>query len=402
VNNLHPPLIVHLIHRLAVGGLENGLVNLVNNLPPDRFRHSIICLTDFDSFRDRIKEPGVEVYALHKREGKDFSAYIRLWRLLRRLRPDVLHTRTEATFDAQFYAALAGVPVRIHGEHGQLTSAVSELTMSHKVVRRSLRPLVHHYITVSQDLANYLVDPLGISPSRVTRIYNGVDTDRFYPRNGIARIGPSGFADSGSFVIGTVGRMQPVKDQLTLVRAFVRMIHEDPSLRQQLRLVLIGDGPLREKCLGLLAEANASNLAWLPGERKDIPELLRGIDLFVLPSLTEGTSNTILEAMASGIPVVATRVGGNVELVRHGITGTLVEPSDPIGLAAAMLRYRQDLEMTKRQGGAARKIIETEFTLSAMIENYVAVYETVLGRVRPNGYPRRYPAIEQETSAGQN
>ena len=139
-------------------------------------------------------------------------------------------------------------------------------------------------------------------------------------------------------IVGTVGRVEAIKDQLTLVRAFLHLINIDADARARLRLTVIGDGALREEARQLISAAGAESLAWLPGERNDIPELMRGMDLFVLPSLREGISNTILEAMASGIPVVATRIGGNPELVVEGETGMLVPPSDPIAMASASIR----------------------------------------------------------------
>src|SRR5207237_9166164 len=135
---------------------------------------------------------------------------------------------------------------------------------------------------------------------------------------------------------GTVGRMQEVKDQLTLARAFVELLQRSPQAATRLRLVMVGDGPLRKQVADILNQAGWGALAWLPGERDDVPQIMRGFDLFVLPSLAEGISNTILEAMASGLPVVATSVGGNAELVESGRTGQLVPRSDPEAMAHAI------------------------------------------------------------------
>ena len=304
------PLVVHLIHRLAVGGLENGIVNLINNMPAERFRHAIICLTDSTDFRLRITRPGVPVICLNKRQGKDLPAYRRLWSLLRRLRPDILHTRTMAAFDGQVYGLLAGVPGRVHGEHGQVSSAMAAGGLKHRLLRYAMRPVIHRYTAVSMDLANYLVSGLGIPRWKVTQIYNGVDARLFHPRCGPREaVGPAGFIKEDSVVIGTVGRKQPVKDQACLVRAFLHLAGSSPALRSRLRLVLVGDGPLLEDLRSMISAAGAAELAWLPGERKDVPELLRALDVFVLPSLAEGTCNTILEAMATGLPVIATEVG---------------------------------------------------------------------------------------------
>jgi glycosyltransferase involved in cell wall biosynthesis len=127
-----------------------------------------------------------------------------------------------------------------------------------------------------------------------------------------------------------------------------------------------------------LRDAGAENLAWLPGERTDIPELMRAMDLFVLPSLGEGISNTILEAMSSGLPVIATRVGGNVELVKEGVTGELVTPGNATEIASAIMKYYKCFELRDSHGAAARQYILENFSMEAMLKNYLGVYDRVL------------------------
>lgn len=377
------PMVAHVIHRLAVGGLENGLVNLINFMPSERYDHAIICLTDSTEFRDRIHRKDVPIIALHKREGQDVGIHLRLWSLFRRLRPTVVHTRNVASLEYVLPAVLAGIPGRVHGEHGRDMSDLDGLNWKYNALRKMVKPAITQYTTVSVDLANWLIETVGVSSDRVRQIYNGVDTQRFYPRVESRRsIGPPEFAPPGTFVIGTVGRMNEVKDQLTLVRAFVRMIEADHPSRRHLRLVLIGDGPLRAESLRLLREADGERLAWLPGERSDIPELMQGFDLFVLPSLREGISNTILEAMASGLPVVATRVGGNPELVDEGLTGTLVPPADPESIAKAIGGYLAEPRRLGLHGEEGRRKVEKRFSMEAMVSAYLDVYDTVLNRRR--------------------
>lgn len=373
-----PPLVVHIIHRLAVGGLENGLVNLINHMPPELYRHAIICLTDFTDFRNRIQRDDVQVIALHKREGKDLRIHAPLWRALRGLSPDIVHTRNLPALECLISAALAGVPGRIHGEHGRDVYDLDGLRVRYNLLRKAIKPLIHHYVAVSSDLANWLVRTVGVCPNRVTQICNGVDVQRFHPRGGARRsLGPNGFAPPGTLVIGTVGRMEAVKDQVTLVRAFLHLLRIEPGARERVRLVILGDGPLREEAVRLLEAGNAAHLAWLPGERNDIPEIMRGLDVFVLPSLREGISNTILEAMASGLPVVATRTGGNPELVEEGQTGMLVQSANAIALAEAIRAYLAEPDILVRHGRAGRRRAETEFGIEAMVKGYLAVYDVV-------------------------
>ncbi len=379
VADAHAPLIVHIVHRFGVGGLENGLVNLINHLPASRYRHAIVCLTEGTEFHKRIRRPDVAVHEIRKRAGKDLGAYWRLWKLLRKLQPDVVHTRNLATIDCQFVAALAGVRGRVHGEHGWDVYDLHGSNRRYRQLRRAAAKVVGRFVTMSRDLQRWLVSDVGVPAGRVTQIYSGVDSTRFHARVGPrGAFGPPGFCDERSFVIGTAGRLEAVKDPLTLLRAFVALLERQPQLRERARLMFIGDGALREVLQAGIEKAGVGPLCWLAGSRDDVPALLRGLDLFALPSLNEGISNTILEAMATALPVVATRVGGNLELVREGRTGRLCTAGDAVAMADALLTYAGEPELARRHGGAARAVVEMEFALTRMVDEYAAVYEQVL------------------------
>src|SRR5262245_44031350 len=256
------PLIAHIIHRLSVGGLENGLVNLINHMPPARYRHAIVCLTDYTDFRERIQDKHIPIVALHKEEGHDLGVYVRLWRVLHHLRPAIVHTRNLSGLEHLVLAAMARIPGRVHGEHGRDIYDLDGTSIKYKLLRRAVRPFVGHYIAVSADLAKWLVHKVGIDSRRMTQIYNGVDIQRFSPRVGPRPpLGPEGFASQDTLVVGTVGRMHAVKDQLTLVRAFLHILATVPQARAWLRIVLIGDGPLRQEASQLLRMAGAESLA---------------------------------------------------------------------------------------------------------------------------------------------
>ena len=375
-----PPLVVHLIHRLDVGGLENGLVNLINAMPPERYRHAIICMTDFSEFRNRIKRPDVKVFALHKQLGKDLAVYVRLWRLLRQLRPSIVHTRNLSALEGAVVAALAAVPFRVHGEHGRDIHDIDGRNKKYLLLRRICQNFVHRYICVSRDLEQWLLEVVGVSAKKVTQVYNGVDSVRFHLRGEADLAAPLPWERvTGQIVFGTVGRMEVVKDQANLARAFVELIRRAPELRSVARLLLVGDGTHAQDVRSVLADGGVEDLAWLPGSRDDIADLMRAMDVFVLPSRAEGVSNTILEAMATGLPVVATRVGGNPELVIENETGILVPASDPGAMAGALLEYARRPQLRIRHGNEARARIENEFSMEAMVRRYVAVYDAVMG-----------------------
>ena len=370
------PLVVHLVHQLGAGGLENGLINLINHMPPERYRHAIVCLKGYSDVYRRIKRPGVEIISLNKREGQDWGHYLRLYHTLKRLQPDLIHTRNLASLEGQLLAAAAGVRLRVHGEHGRDLADLRGPRRRYQLLRKLLRPLIGHFIAVSRDLEAWLIGTIGARPARVTHIGNGVDSLQFHPRLGPpAAVGPPGFLCDDAFVIGGVGRMAEVKDFMSLVQAFLLMLAEQDHPHSRLRLIIAGDGPCRQPCLDMLARAGAADLAWLPGQRDDIAQLMRAMDVFVLPSLAEGTSHTILEAMASGLPVVATTVGGNLDLVHGGWTGTLVPPRAPDLLADAIADYCRIPGLAQRHGARARRLVLSDYSLMAMADAYLAVYD---------------------------
>jgi sugar transferase (PEP-CTERM/EpsH1 system associated) len=373
------PLIVHVIHRFGVGGLENGVVNLINHMPADRYRHAIVCLQGYTDFSKRLKRDDVEIYDMGKRDGHDLGLYMRMFRLFRKLRPAIVHTRNLSALEIQVVAALAGVRARVHGEHGRDIYDLHGKNIKYNLLRMLVRPLVGHYIAVSKDLQNWLIDTIGVKRDNTSQIYNGVDNIRFHPsQTPREHLNPPDFFRDSNIIIGSVGRMAAVKDYPNLVQAFLRLLELAPARRSRLRLLIIGDGDAHFNCKQLLHKQNADHLAWLPGERADIPELMAAMDVFVLSSLGEGISNTILEAMATGLPVIATSVGGNLELVREGKTGLLVPPADPNAMARALLTYVDDADLRHAHGHTARAIIDRQFSMDAMVQGYLSVYDRIL------------------------
>jgi sugar transferase (PEP-CTERM/EpsH1 system associated) len=374
-----PPLVLQVLHHLHIGGMENGLVNLINHMPETRYRHAIVCIEDYaPAFRARIQRADVEVFALRRSQTGVWRMRGALYRLCRQLRPVVVHTRNLSGLDALLPARAAGIPC-VHGEHGWDVDNLDGRQWKPLLLRRLHRPLVAHYITVSQHLAHFVEDIVGVPAARITQIYNGVDTRRFAPRTTDARSAlPEGFRDPRSVVIGTVGRIQAVKDQASLLHAFARLSARRPAA--DARLVLAGDGPLLGELQMLARTLGIEARTAFIGARDDVPEVLRALDVFVLPSLNEGISNTILEAMASGLPVVASAVGGNVELVEDHVTGRCFAARDVPALTAILDSYVHDPALRAAHAAAARATAVTRFSLAAMVEGYAGVYDRVLGR----------------------
>jgi sugar transferase (PEP-CTERM/EpsH1 system associated) len=369
------PLIAHILFRFDYGGLENGIVNVVNGLPAGAFDHAIIALTEASAFSTRIRRSDVRVYALNKQPGRDLGAYKRLWSLLREIRPTVVHTRNVGTLDCQFVAWLAGVPCRIHGEHGWDTHDPDGTNRKFHAIRRIFNPFTHTFVTVSDDLKKWLIGRVGIPARKVMQICNGVDTQHFRPSASDAdrRVLPAGFTPE-SIVIGSVTRLTEIKDPLNVVRAFLAIREPMKAAGHDVRLALIGDGPLRSAVEAAVRESGDPDAVWLAGSRDDVAALLRALDVFVLGSQREGISNTVLEAMASGLPVVATATGGNFELVERGVTGELVPPGDSAALAAAIRTYAADAARRRAHGAAGRARAERLYSLGGMMNRYAELY----------------------------
>lgn len=373
------PLVVHVVYRFAVGGLENGIVNLINHMPSSRWRHAVVSLTEVDpAFAARILRNDVQCLALHKPPGQGLWLYPRLWRLFRKLRPDIVHTRNLAALEAQAPAWAAGVGGRVHGEHGRDADDVHGRNHRHILIRRLYRPFVQRYVALGSELAAYLRQQVHVPEGAINMIYNGVDTRRFSPAATRQMLAGCPFTDPSLWLVGTVGRMMTVKAQPLLAQAFVLALQQQPSLRERVRLVMVGDGPLREPCRAILQAAGMADLAWLPGERADVPDVMRGLNCFALPSLVEGISNTILEAMASGLPVLATRVGANAELVSPGVSGLLAPADDVPALAEGLRTLASNPLAAATYGRAGREAALLRFSMQAMVDAYQGTYRQVL------------------------
>jgi len=332
---------MQVVLSLRVGGLERVVVDLVNHAS-DEFRFVVCCLEEPGPWAGEIPPAKGKVVALNKKAGVDWRLIWKIASLARAEKVDVIHTHNST---AHFYGAVAARFTRarvLHTEHGK---NIGREARSHR-----LNWLADHFtdftVSVSEDIARQARDSKELQPARLKVIPNGIRVDRFAaPRHTTGRR------------IGTVGRLVPEKNYPLLLRATAAIRDAD--------LVFVGDGPLREE-LQRQAGARVSFL----GQRADVPDLLAGFDVFVLPSNTEGMSIALLEAMAAGCPIVVTAVGGNVELIKHMQTGLVVPPNDEAALRTAIERLLADPVLATRLGTAARAVAEKDHSVKAMTERY--------------------------------
>ncbi|MGH8191885.1 MAG: TIGR03088 family PEP-CTERM/XrtA system glycosyltransferase [Rhodanobacteraceae bacterium] len=374
------PLIVHLLYRLDTGGMERIAVSLIN-ATRHRYRHAVIALAGVGPLRIEIENSVVACLSLDKKPGKDWPHYFRVWRALRALKPDLVQTYNIGTLDLAPVVKLAGVRRLVHAEHGRDVSDPRGDNAKNQRLRRWMAPFITRYVAVSPDLHAWLVDTVGIASSKVMYISNGIDLAPYADtcrKSGSRRCEVlRDFAPAGTRLIGNVARLDKVKDHAGLLLAFKHL--REQIGRVDCRLVIAGDGSQREALARQVQELGLTDTVRLLGNRRDVPALLDSCDVFVLSSIAEGMPVTLLEAMAAGLPVVATDVGGVASVVERGVTGTLIPPRDRVALAEALGVYVADEGLRRQHGDAGRARVRARFGLGSMTSAYMALYDELLG-----------------------
>ncbi len=364
--------VVHVTLGLDMGGLEKLLVEFARHADRDRHELRFVSLSTRGPLADDVERCGWPVTALEEPDGLRPGLVFRLAGLFRRWRADVVHTHDDKPLlYAASAARLARVPRVIHTRHGQ----------SYTITRRQIAlvnlaaRLTDRFVCVSEDAARLTVRQ-GVAARRVGTVWNGIDLTRF--RYQAAR-------PDGPAVI--VARLNPEKDIETLLRATALAVREAPDFR----LEVAGNGPCLPALKQTAAELGLGEHVRFLGEVRDVPGLLARARFFVLSSVSEGVSLTLLEAMASGLAVAATRVGGNPEVVVDGETGLLVPAREPAALAAALLRLHRDAAERGRMGTAGRRRVEEHFDVRGMVARYEALYRerdtASRGRARGEAVP---------------
>ena len=290
--------IAHVTGWLHFGGKENGIVNLVNGLDPKIFKNYIFTFVKGGPLIPRVDPAHCQVVELGEKLGGDYRLYFKLAREFRRYRIHIAHTHSWATlFEGVVGARLARVPIIIHGEHGTM-KADSKL---HILLQRWVWRTTDQVLSVSEVLRENLYNTFGFPKERIRVVLNGVDLSRFdASRNGIDYKARLGLPD-GALAVGAVGRLVPVKSYPTLLKASKLVFREFP----QAYLLIVGEGPLYDELLKMAHDYEMLDRIKFLGWRQDVPEILRALDVYVQASESEGMSNTILEAMASELPVIA-------------------------------------------------------------------------------------------------
>jgi len=356
--------IVHLIDRLTIGGLERVIANFITGTHEQPISNIIISIREVVT--TGIMPSHVDVFSLRKQEGHDLPSHIRLWKLLRKIKPDIIHTYNLPSIEYHPIAWCAGVKGHIHAEHGRDAGDPHGLNKKHNTLRKLMSRFIQSYVSVSEDLHAWLIDHVGIAEKKAVLIQNGINTDRFnLPKT-----------ESEVLRFAIVARITPVKDHLNLLKAFL-VLKEELGHKALPQLAIVGDGDHKEALEEFCRNGGLECVEFL-GARDDVEQILASTDVFVLSSIAEGIPMTILEAMSARIPIVSTNVGGIPEVVTDGVEGYLVEKSNPDALASALKKYILQPELIALHGENARNKILSNFDEKNMINAYLCLYKALV------------------------
>jgi sugar transferase (PEP-CTERM/EpsH1 system associated) len=375
--------VLHVIPQLGLGGTEKGVLKVIRGLGEDGFTHQICAVRGVDT--EFAKREGIasKAYSADSlRDGFQFPLF-RLKKIMEEFRPHIVHSRNFGALEAVPAARLARVPVAIHSEHGYELEILRGLPMRRRVLCRCFYSMADVVFTVTDDLRKYHAAQSWLPADRFRVLYNGVDTEKFSPNPlSAAQVRTELGVPDRRFLIGSVGRLVPIKDHKTLLRAAEFLV--DGGL--DIHVLLVGAGPEMPNLRNYVADSNSlAGRVTFAGASDRVPELLNAMDAFVLPSICEGMSNTILEAMACGVPVIVTRTGGNPELIEEGSSGFLFPPGK-VEMLSALLSRLVESSATRREFGACgrRRAVE-QFSLAGMMQRYQEIYTELALRLGVRG-----------------
>ena len=371
-----PLRLLYVIPTLEVGGIEQLVLMLATRFDPEEFRVQVCGLTEDGAMTAKFRDAGVPCASMGKREGLEPALTWRIRRLARRVRPHIVHTHNQGSL---LYSVLAcmgpGRPILAHTEHTRLEEELPKAAGRHLAVNRILFRRVDLFIDIAHHLSRFSRDRFGIPEERLCVIPNGVDLERFGEglearRQAVRR---SLGLEREEKAILVVAGLREQKDHMTLLRAMRAVV----QVQERARLLVAGTGPTESRMREYMDQVGLARYVRLLGRRDDVPDLLAAADLFVLPSLFEGLPICLLEAMAAGLPVVATDIPGNDEVVVDGETGCLVPRGDADRMAAAIARVIGPGEFGRTFGAAGRERVKAMFDLDRMIRTYEESYRKV-------------------------
>ena len=369
--------ILHLVHRLTFGGTERVIVNLVRH-SRENIRNFICSFKEYDEDFLREAPDTNSILCLMKREGNDLSIPFKIASFCRSRNIDIIHALGWGTYGEGLVASKVLMRKKfIFSFRGKTIEDTEKIPMRRVLAEKLFSTFCDSIVTPSEESRKEYANLISIDPSSIQVIYNGVDADRFKTTDSPLRemrrekMG----IRNGEVVVGSVARFDPVKNMKGMVIAFSKLKEKE---RGKCKLLLVGDGPEFGKVQSLASDLDIREQVIFTGMRRDIPECLGIMDIYVQPSHFEGVPNSVLEAMASGLPIIATKVGGVPEIVKDRETGILVSLNDEGGLIKAVEFLVEDLEKRREMGICGQKRVIKLFSIEKMVNDYEKLYEQIL------------------------
>ncbi len=363
--------VLHVSIGLGTGGLERVVTILTTRMDKNFFSVGSLCLKYIGEFGEYLRNNGysVEIFPQNPKHF-DLRDPWRLSRYLKKRKVDVVHAHSGAFFMSVAAARLAGVPAVFYTDHGRPQVEGTKRMIEEATTAR----FVDRVIAVSEELKQHLITKTHFPAGKIDVIVNGVDTDIFQPRPKPQKLFAEFRLPQGAKIIGSTGRFSREKGYHILIESFSLVVQKIPDAH----LLLVGDGPQRDELERQSRETGCGDKIVFAGVRSDIPELLNLFDIFALPSIYEGTSMSLLEAMASGTPPVATEVGGNLSIIKNQESGLLVPSENPSALAEAIIELLSDDGKRNAFGKAAQRKIKADYSQENMVRRYSELYLNVL------------------------
>lgn len=365
--------IIHITHSLEIGGAEILILDLCRKIDKSLYEPVVCSLSPGGALAEDFKKNGIQVYYTEKKEGKDVQIFYKLYRLFKKIRPDIIHSHLSYMWlYSTIPAKLAGVKGIVLTEHANLMTP----SILYCFLSRVTQKITDYIVTNSKQIKYFLIEHEGLNNKNIVIIPNGLDLNAYSCSGNRIKIQEELGLSEDDSVIGFVSRLQAPKDHYTLLDAIEKML----VINKKVKLLLVGNGMEENNIKNYIESKGLTECVLMLGYRRDIPDLLSCMEIFVLSSKKEGQSIAIMEAMAMGLPVVATASGGTPELVDNEITGILVSPCDSDALARALLRLIEDKQLSNSLGNAGKQYMQERYDIDIVIKQYQELYSNILNK----------------------
>lgn len=366
--------ILHIYQNSKIGGVQQQILNLLKTYNREVFNPIFCCLGPKEEIGKEIEGIGIDCIPLNRSRYNRFSLGIvlDLHRLMKKKQIHIVRThRYRSNFYGRIAAFLAGVPTIIASVHDNYRT---DKRPERRIINRMLSHITDKIVAVSEEVKKDIIRYDKIEPSKVVVLPNGIDVERFNPKGNFADIRKEFSIKQGAIVVGFIGRIVPAKGLQYLIDSIPYVNEEFKNIK----LLIIGEGSIVARLHEQAKEKKVYDSIIFTGRRRDIPDILSCIDVFVMPSIAEGLPNALLEAMAMGKPIVATEVGGIPEVMKNGVNGLLVPPRDPSALATAMKGLIGNDRLAAQMGDAARDLVLDKFSMRAIAQKWQTLYLSIL------------------------